>query len=416
MASAEDILSARSGDYPAVLAVLDEYSLYCHYLRPVIGEDPIIGKDYSSPMRTGDKNPSFAIFYAKRIPGRELGWKDSGCKLSGDIFDLVKIFYGLNSKREALDVIAGDFGLGTAQPKVLQVVEKKEAPPSKIWVTTKPFKSHELDWWAQWPVSRKTLDRYHTAPFSQYWIAEGQKAPYYTKGLSFCYRIWDRYQLYFPYAQKANGEKRFLTDWTDLSVPGFQQLTYGYDTLCITKAYKDMQVISELHLCDVVAYRGENTPFAPVIWEYFRRKYKWIFIMVDNDGKSEKPCYDGHSMLYIDPSSGQKDPSDFSRQYGAPELKGYMKDFIMTLQQAEQKLEEQYKGKIITINYPKGSVTGRVERTAIEQLGKDKPINYIFFMAKGVGLERYVIDVSEAKELIHVHTQSRGTGDGAGIR
>ena len=149
------------------------------------------------------------------------------------------------------------------------------------------------------------------------------------------------------------------------------------------------------------AYRGEDEPIPQVFWEHFRKNYKHIYIMVDNDGKSIAPPWDGHSMIYM-PQDWAKDPSDVCDRFGPAMLKEYTLRSMAQIDKYEDQLNRKYAGKCITLNTIP-SYTGKVDRVAIEILSEQHQ-KIVFFFAAGGGLDRKTIDLSEAKEIIHVHS------------
>lgn len=400
--SLDDIAQARSGDFDGVLEMLDEYSLYAFYTRERLGEDPLIGGIYCSPLRPDDNDPSFGIYRARKMPGREFGWKDQGKGVHGDIFDLVQRLYGLKDRYEALAKICGDHGLGAQlDVRPLHVVPVREKRPVKISIKSRIYKTHELDWWwDRYGADRARLQAYHTTTPSCYWMYEDQTVPWYPKGMCYAYRIFDRYQLYFPQANKALNERKFVNDWTEACVPGYAQLTHKHDTLLVTKAYKDVICVSGLDVCDVVGYRGENVPLPEAFWQWARATYKHVYIWVDNDGKSVHPLYDRCSMIY-NPADMEKDPSDMYCRFGRNTTKEYLLFAMNRISEKEQDLNNQYAGRSVTLDLAR-PYTGVVDRVALEVIGERR--NVIFFFKQGLGTNRMVVEEDELKEIIHVHS------------
>lgn len=400
--SLDDIAQARGGDFDGVLEMLDEYSLYAFYTRERLGEDPVIGNAYCSPLRPDDNDPSFGLFRARKLPGREFGWKDQGRGVSGDIFDLVQRLFGLKDRYEALAKICGDHGLGAHMDvRPLHVVPVKEKRPVKISIKSRIYKTHELDWWwERYGVDRKRLQTYHTTTPSCYWMYEDQDVPWYPKGMCFAYRIFDRYQLYLPGANKALNERKFINDWTEACVPGFAQLTHQHDTLVVTKAYKDVMCVSALEACDVVGYRGENVPLPDAFWTWARAHYKHVYIWVDNDGKSITPTLDGCSMIY-NPHDMEKDPSDMHHRHGRQVTRDYLLFAMSRIEEKEQDLNAKYAQRVVTLDLAR-PFTGTVDRVALEVIGQRR--NVIFFFLQGIGINRISVEEDELNEIIHVHT------------
>jgi hypothetical protein len=313
-----------------ILEAVDEYSLFCFYLE----FEPVVGNVYNSPIRLGDDVPSFGIYERKKSPhlySTEFMWKDAALPYPnfGDIFDLLcQLFSEVATRTDALMKIAADFQLINpviiTERKKLILYEPTFKMPSDISIKSKPFLRRDLDYWKQYNVGPEALAEYNTTSVEVYWLAKDSK-PFFPKQC-YGYRIHNKYQLYQPFVEKR---KKFVNNWDELCVPGWAQLK-GYDTLIITKAYKDVISLSTLQKelkFDVIAPRGENIllPNAAIIAA--SKRFKNIFTLMDNDGKTSADKYTFRKET-IPISSGQKDPTDFMKAYGVEEIKTLLKTFI----------------------------------------------------------------------------------------
>lgn len=292
-----------------ILERVDEYSLYCRYL----GYQPMIGAKYRSPLRPNDTDPSFGLYIRKfGIGWHEYLWKDQGIGLHGTIFQLVEYLYGLNTL-QARQQICADFGLGGVQYNRRKVVEHtpKFIDSIHIEVVSKKFTSKEHSYWQQYNVNTTLLNLYNVSSVAAYYMVRNQFVPSFPKGMGFAYRIWNKYQLYFPLAVK---EKKFRNDWTETCVPGFQQLQYNSPLLIITKSYKDVACLRSLGY-EAIAPRGENILLPGQCINYIQQKYSRIVTLFDNDGKHKAIEYP-FKELHVPLSSGEKDPTDFCARYG----------------------------------------------------------------------------------------------------
>lgn len=292
-----------------ILERVDEYSLYCRYL----GYVPMIGGKYRSPLRPGDEDPSFGMYIRKHGTGsHEYLWKDQALGVHGNIFNLVEYLYRLTDW-QARQQICADFNLGGLQQGFSKIInhEPRSLPDIHIEIKSRAFTQRELDYWQRINVTPATLKLYNITAFEAYWLTKYQTVPNFPSGLAFAYRIWDKYQLYFPYAEKV---KKFRNDWTEKCVPGFLQLKYTSDTLVVTKAMKDVAMLHSFGY-EAIAPRGENILLPEACIKYIQTKYTNIVTLFDNDGKhkaAEYPFRETHIPL----DSGEKDPTDFCARYG----------------------------------------------------------------------------------------------------
>jgi hypothetical protein len=311
-----------------ILEAVDEYSLFCFYLE----FEPVIGNVYNSPIRIGDDVPSFGLYERTKSPhlySTEYMWKDAALTYPnfGDIFDLICRLYELESRTQALFKIATDFGLAdlvSVEKKKLILYEPVFKMPSEISIKSKAFSKRDLEYWAKYNVGIETLSEYNVTSVDVFWTSKDAK-PFFPKQC-YAYRIHNRYQLYQPFVEK---KKKFINNWTELCIPGWAQLK-GYDTLIITKAYKDVVCLSTLGdelRFDVIGPRGENILLPAKAIEVVSKRYKNIFTLMDNDGKTSADKYSFRKET-VPEESGTKDPTDYMARYGVNETKILLKKFI----------------------------------------------------------------------------------------
>lgn len=298
-----DILSEEE-----ILERVDEYTLYSFYLE----FEPEIGQKYSSPLRDGDEKFSFGIFkrkYGSNSLPNEFMWKDNGMIAPnfGDIFFFVQKMYGLSTRFEAVLKILADHGLGGEfeAGKVL-VKTPRFKKPAEIRIKSRDFNYVDLAYWRQYNVTPEILARYNTTAVDYYYLSADQAEPFHPKQM-YAYRIFNKYQLYSPFP------KYFTNDWTDLCIPGFQQLK-GSDLLILTKSMKDIMCLSSFGF-ETMAPKAENSIPKHEFIEFCKTKYKRVVTLFDNDGKTSEHLYPfEHFQIPIE--SGEKDPSDYCARYG----------------------------------------------------------------------------------------------------
>jgi hypothetical protein len=318
----EDVINDMCSNKQMLLQRIDEYTLYCDYL----GYEPDLVRSYPSPLRDGDDTPSFGVFYSKRRKDVEFMWKDHAyvkdgkSGVSGDIFDLVAQIYGYTQLYEVLEHIKDDYGISKFTGKQLPRIAKKQAPEPidfHIAVRSKPFVDRDLRYWRQFNVNRELLTMYNVTSVSAYWMLQDQKTPSYPRDSMYAYRIWDRYQLYSPFAEKR---RKFRNNWLENYIPGYEQLQYSSDTLIITKAYKDVMLFRSFGY-EAVAPRGEDIPLPTAFMDYAKTHYGRIVTWQDNDGKTGVDKYYPELEHFVcpgDPLNGDpKDPTDYCKVFGS---------------------------------------------------------------------------------------------------
>lgn len=321
-----DLLDELYPDVDGIVARVDEYYLYCHYL----GYDPWPGKAYHSPVRDyddRDDTPSFAVHLLSRTQrALQFTWKDYANGKSGDIFDLVKELHKdkCRSRIDAICLVRDDLANGLQLPLPGAIERPPEFGTFKdIRVASRPFMTEELLYWSEIGVDRRQLARYNTTAISKHWT-NGKIG--YDGRHTYAYRIGAHYQIYKPFAPEKR--LKFRNNMTAEQLPGFHQLPESGELLIIGKAFKEAMA-QDAWGFPSVSPRGENIPVSREFLNQLEKRFTTICTLFDNDGKHRKDY--PYKNLYVPKSSGQKDPTDFARAYGVPEAIMMIKDLIRTL-------------------------------------------------------------------------------------
>lgn len=318
-----------------ILERVDEYSLYCHYLKYRVA----IGRVYEVPpgLRasnnlTHDDHPSFSVFARKKEGNYstvDFLWKDHGGRgYCGDIFELVKRMFGLDNREQAVQRIASEFGFGAPwsgeQKELITVPRKEKQYVIDIAVKSRPWKTRELLFYDRGNISKRILTKYDMSCVEAYWLYAGQRKPFFPESMMFAYWVSGRYQLYCPYLESPH---KFKNDWNELCVPGFKQLRHESDTCIITKSLKDVACIDSFGY-ESISPRGENILLPPECIAYLKRHYKNIYILFDNDGKHKGDEYEFPNIFVPKILDTDKDPFDYCDNHGATETRKMLKSII----------------------------------------------------------------------------------------
>lgn len=303
----------------AILERVDEYALYSYYLD----YEPELGAKYQSPVRdqrNTDEISSFSVFpTSSKKADNEYLWKDNGTGQTGNIFRLVGILHGVKDKDKIYRIIDRDFGLGLSSGTPINYQIKSQKKPvyrgqCSITVKSRPFRQSDLDWWLEFGITERTLNRYNTSAVEMFWLYKDQKHPKVPADPCYSYRIWSKYKLYRPKAK--NREDKFRNNFTSRHIEGFCQLRYQSDLLIISKSNKENMMFDEFGY-ESVASHSESNIISPHALKFFESKYKNIVVWYDNDGKHQADKYpDYYDRVFVPTESGEKDPTDFRRRYG----------------------------------------------------------------------------------------------------
>lgn len=273
-----------------ILKYVDDYSIYSFYIK----EELELYTKYSSPLRIGDDDPSFSLYYSKYEKAKDkILFKDNASGKYGDVFDFLEEYLGVGRKRVLLQ-INSDFGLGLDDEEVgtfkPQLIKSKpiRKGPTKIQITKheKETKAY-LEYWEFLEISKKTRDKFYMADVQVVHYKNGtDHATIVPKTLTISYEILGHYKVYHPFGER---KYKFRNDFLDIYVEGALQLDFKQDFCVITKSIKECAFLYEHFSWECVAGKSETTKITPYFMnEVLKRKYKKVFIWLDNDDAGKK--------------------------------------------------------------------------------------------------------------------------------
>lgn len=265
-----------------VLKYVDDFSIYSFY----IGEELELYTKYSSPLRLGDDDPSFSLFYSKYKP--DIIWfKDNSTGKNGHVFTFLQEFLQLPLKKVLLQ-INSDFGLGlsdeevgTFKPHLLKPPPIRK-DPIKIEVTLHQEETQAyLDYWNNLEVSKRTRDKFYARDVHIIHYINDVHITIEAKILTISYEILGHYKVYQPFAER---KFKFRNNFLDIYVEGALQLDFEQDFAIITKSTKECMFMYEHFGWEAVAGKSETTPVNPFFMtNVLQKRYKKVFIWLDND-------------------------------------------------------------------------------------------------------------------------------------
>lgn len=320
MDAIEKYIQDNSVSRENILKYLDQYSIYSFY----IGAELETRTKYSSPLRKGDEDPSFSIWWSDKYDDVML-FKDNATGQCGDVFTFVRYLLGedgkLASERKALLQINKDFELGLEGEDVgdftPMLVEKPPLRkfPTKIEVTAhlEPTKEF-IDYWENLGISKEILDRYYVQNIRVIHYINETHITVVPNNLTISYEILGHYKIYQPFEDK---KKKFRNNFLDIYVEGALQLDFKKDFCIITKSMKDIMFLRAHFGWEAVAGTSESSMINPYFMEsVLRSKYKHVFIWLDADDAGKHfqnkylEMYPWLIPIKFDPFIAEKDPTD----------------------------------------------------------------------------------------------------------
>ena len=299
----------------AILGVIDDYSILCFY----IGEELEVRTKYSSPLRHGDSDPSFSIYYSKTNEDT-LMYKDSALNKSGNVFMFLGEFLNMRP-REVLLQINSDFGLGFEgddvgdfKPHLIKKPPIKKAP-TKILISSHDKNTSIFDaYWRAHGISQETLDRFFCVDVRVVHYESDYRQSIVTRELTIAYEILGHYKIYSPFAER---KFKFRNNYPDYVVEGVMQLEFKSSFGMITKATKECMFFYEHFRWEAIAGKSETTPITEHVIELMRTRFSKVLIWLDKDDAgctSQRAYIEKYPWLIpveFDDSIEQKDPTDY---------------------------------------------------------------------------------------------------------
>tara|TARA_R110002050_G_scaffold106023_5_gene215891 strand:+ start:883 stop:1947 length:1065 start_codon:yes stop_codon:yes gene_type:complete len=306
----------------SILHHVDSYSLFCNY----VGYDLELNTKYSSPLREGDSDPSFSIYYSKY---REdvLYFKDQALGFYGDVFLFLQLLFSKDpdnrvSMEEVLIKISIDFDLGIHDPNSVSSLKKsvlkskpKKKTPTEIRITKRPKRSELFtEFFNRLGIKNDVLKEYYCEDVAVVHYKNNMfqnSLPF--SGLTISYEILGKYKIYRPYDLK---EFKFRNNYLDNFIEGALQLQFKKDFLLITKSTKEIMFFRSHFGWECVAGLSESKVISKHFMDIAFSKYKYVFVWLDNDDTGRafqlkyKEEYPNIIPVYFSPDVQDKDPTD----------------------------------------------------------------------------------------------------------
>lgn len=301
-----------------VRQAVDDYSLISYYL----GQELELNTRYSSPLREGDENPSFSLFYGYgKGSSDKLYFKDH-VRGSGDVYDFLKEYLGADTMHSLLQQINYDLGLeleGVKNPGLVPTVIKKtpviKERPKLAFVLQEPTKEFMNYWWDKYEITRKYTDFYKAHCVRDIHYKYSDKTTIVVpRNLCIGYTIGNYHKSYQPFEKK---EYKFRNDYPSNYVEGHIQLDWSRnDLLVITKAHKECILFRKHWDIQAVSGKSETTMIHPHIMQMYLSHFKRVVLWLDPDEagllftQKYLSLYPSLEIACVPSEITQKDPTD----------------------------------------------------------------------------------------------------------
>jgi hypothetical protein len=306
-------------DYFTIVKSIPDEVIYNFYL----GFYPSISRKFKSPFKT-EKDPSFCFF----IKNGKVLFKCFSTGKAGDSVELVRTLYSIEYK-DAVKKICADIkslkvSNNTVKYKKLSATDTQK---SVIEVILRDFQTYDYLYWNQYYITKELLEKYNIRACDEVWLNDKL---YYKDSIgnpAYRFRSNNLCKIYAPYSKNKH-----LSNYDSNTIQGLDQLNYNNKTLIITKAYKDIVILSEHYNKSTIALNAEGNLIPDRILKYFRSKFENILCFYDNDEAGIKYMIRNKELynidyFYFNPDS-PKDISDYVKKFGIIDIEEIKEDLI----------------------------------------------------------------------------------------
>ena len=329
--------------------------VFCFYMPT----DFVPKRNFRNPLYD-DKRASCNIYLDSKSDCYRM--KDFGNDAySGDCFWFAATMLGLDVRKDfvkVLETIVRDLQLNVhierkgryeqrtmvmkpPKPIIQQPSKETKLMEEKKWYKQieQSFGAEELDYWSQYGIDVKTLQRFHVKALTRYESISNQGKPFTLVSTLeepiFAYCMGKFVKVYRP-----KSKLRFLYggEKVDDYVFGFQQLPSKGDMIFITGGEKDVLSLTA-HGFNAICFNSESAQIPENIIEGLQLRFRHIIILYDSDetgireAKRQTEALTQYKVLSLTlPLQGNKSEKDVSDYFalgnGSEDLKALLSDIF----------------------------------------------------------------------------------------
>lgn len=307
-----------------ILNETSEFNILSYYFN--VNELPVV---INSPLRI-DKHPSFGLY---TLDGKRVYYIDYSNKDKGGIFDLLMKYWGVSYK-EMLHKLWEDLpNFSNTNTRInlykgsCQKVQSNNSS-SELQCKVREWRDYDLKYWESYGISLEWLKYADVYPIShKIVISNGNRYVFGADKYAYAYVERKEGKITLKIYQPLSKDKR--RKWSnkhDRSVISLWTKVPSYgDKICICSSLKDALCLWSNTGIPAIAIQGEGYGMSNTAISELKRRYKEIYILLDND---EAGLKDGLSLskstgfinLVLPEFEGGKDISDLMKVKGKDEF------------------------------------------------------------------------------------------------
>lgn len=295
-----------------IIGKVSEFDIIRYYFN--VNEVPSV---IPSPLRV-DNKPSFGIY---TLDGERIYWKDLAKGDSGGIWDLLEQYWGIDY-RKVLERVHNDIPnmtttntnlgkMGTPKAHTMH----RYSEDTDLQCKTREWMPHDIEYWGEFGISLPWLKYADIYPISHKIVIKGEQR-YTFVADKYAYAYVERKEgkitlkIYQPFSKtykwSNKHDRSVISLWTKIPEKG--------ERLIISSSMKDALCIWANTGIPSIAIQGEGYTMSNTAISELKRRYKEIYILLDNDEAGlkdgEKLSEDTGFTNLVLPDYGAKDCSD----------------------------------------------------------------------------------------------------------
>lgn len=324
-----------------ILSKVTEADILSYYLG--VTEVPTI---ISSPLRQ-DRRPSFGLYSPN---GKRIYYTDLSTRDRGGLFDLLENMWNCSYKEvltrinEDISKFNGSASIHTYTPCTVRstsIYNKDTDLQCKV----RDWRDYDIEYWASYGISLEWLKYAEVYPIShKIVIKDGHRYVFVADKYAYAYIEHKEGKVTLKIYQPFNKGGYKWSNKHDNSVVSLWTKVPEYgEQICICSSLKDALCLWANTGIPSLAIQGEGYRMSDTAISELKRRYKQIFICLDNDGPGLKDAQKlsketGFTNVVLPPFNEGKDISDLMKAKGKDEFLRIIKPlFYFSRQEYEYK-------------------------------------------------------------------------------
>lgn len=248
---------------------------YCNLKEKLVGQDIKI----KSLFNDKDTAPSMCIYVDEK---KNYKYKDFSSGKGGEAINLVMDLKNISFK-EATALVMRDYINYKFNNETYEISFKQHSKYKVSAFNVRKWNTDDKDFWTEFYIGSEFLDKYNIKPLSDYTMTKKDEESLSSINMKgrYIYGFFNKKGELYKIYQPKNKEKKYLKVKSYLQ--GSDQLE-GFDTLIILSGIKDIGAMKSLKLnVDCIAPDSENTTLSKDVIKQYKKKYKNLFVLFDND-------------------------------------------------------------------------------------------------------------------------------------